>query len=530
MPDVIEQLHAYADTVTDTVPAVANPRIADLAMPHVRGRRSPVRVAIAVGTGVVLVGGAAWFGVRLSRTTSAPRRVPTTTPTSIAHLRTVTPPPGVQILEPPPLSPRGDSASAWTGSELVIWGGDVEAFNMGLPGPDRMFVDGAAYNLAAHAWRPISNGPLPANATTPVAVATTTEVVIVRGRNVAAWNPTTDTWRSLGDAPADVSDLVSTGQAVLSASANASLDLRSGRWRSLPARPIDFVSGSSVWTGRELVAFGADIFAAAYDPARDAWRKLPNAPEIRGSGSSLSWDGERVIAVDYDDRAASYRPDRNTWTALPRIPVRFAEGGVHASAVAPEAFVLTSGAVAVLDPQDHWVPLPYPTTASMLVPVRAPGQTSPIPTSVFMIGNQYPGGASKLRSSIPRCGSPTHLRSRSAWSQSRCQRTQSSRLPPRVGTDWSKGWRSSSRRHRGRARSPRPTSEPAASSPFLVGSGPMHRVTNGPAGHRPVIASPCAATIPQLRRGSPSTRHFRRNVDTTRSSDHACSPRSFSDK
>ena len=392
MPDVIEQLHAYADTVTDTVPAVANPRIADLAMPHVRGRRSPVRVAIAVGTGVVLVGGAAWFGVRLSRTTSAPRRVPTTTPTSIAHLRTVTPPPGVQILEPPPLSPRGDSASAWTGSELVIWGGDVEAFNMGLPGPDRMFVDGAAYNLAAHAWRPISNGPLPANATTPVAVATTTEVVIVRGRNVAAWNPTTDTWRSLGDAPADVSDLVSTGQAVLSASANASLDLRSGRWRSLPARPIDFVSGSSVWTGRELVAFGADIFAAAYDPARDAWRKLPNAPEIRGSGSSLSWDGERVIAVDYDDRAASYRPDRNTWTALPRIPVRFAEGGVHASAVAPEAFVLTSGAVAVLDPQDHWVPLPYPTTASMLVPVRAPGQTSPIPTSVFMIGNQYPGG------------------------------------------------------------------------------------------------------------------------------------------
>ncbi len=393
MPDLVEQLHTYADAVTRTVPALANPRVASLETRTIRHRYSPARVAIAAAVTVAVIAGGAWAGLRLTRNASAPRPVPATTPTTIDHVSTVAPPPGVQILEPPPLSPRGDSVSVWTGSELVIWGGDVEAFNMGLPGPDRGFADGAAYNLDAKTWRPISDGPLPANATTPVAVATTSDVVIARGRKTAAWNPTTDRWRTFSDAPADVSDLIYTGQAVLSASANASLDLRSGRWRSFPARPIEAFSGSSVWTDRELVAFDVDIFAAAYDPARDSWRKLPNYPEIRGGGSSLSWDGEQVIAVDYDNQAATYRPDRNMWTALSSIPVRSSEGGVSASVVAPGALVLASGGMAVLDAQDHWVPLPYPIAASQLVPVRAPGQTAPIPGSVFMIGNQYPGAS-----------------------------------------------------------------------------------------------------------------------------------------
>ena len=52
---------------------------------------------------------------------------------------------GVVLLAPPPLAPRGDSVVAWTGRELVVWGGDVEA-SMPRVGAPRSYRDGAAYN------------------------------------------------------------------------------------------------------------------------------------------------------------------------------------------------------------------------------------------------------------------------------------------------------------------------------------------------------------------------------------------------
>jgi hypothetical protein len=113
-----------------------------------------------------------------------------------------------------------------------------------------------------------------------------------------------------------------------------------GSWARLPQAParIDsYLAGA--WTGRELVVFGRrqvtkldargnpysvrslDV-AAAYDPARRAWRKLAPRPGPTGSYEgrySVVWTGHEVLVWGPFDVQA-YTPATNRWRALPRPP------------------------------------------------------------------------------------------------------------------------------------------------------------------------------------------------------------------
>lgn len=42
--------------------------------------------------------------------------------------------------------------------------------------------------------------------------------------------------------------------------------------------PLSPQASSAAWTGEELVAWDYELRAGAYDPARDAWSKLPDLP------------------------------------------------------------------------------------------------------------------------------------------------------------------------------------------------------------------------------------------------------------
>jgi hypothetical protein len=98
----------------------------------------------------------------------------------------------VERLPLPPLAVRGDAAVVWNGSEVVVWGGDVEAINMGLPGPDRNFSDGAAFDPQIRSWRRLARSPLsrvgvPSTATNSVGAPTARGAVFARGHHVALW-------------------------------------------------------------------------------------------------------------------------------------------------------------------------------------------------------------------------------------------------------------------------------------------------------------------------------------------------------
>ena len=129
--------------------------------------------------------------------------------------------------------------------------------------------------------------------------------------------------------------LVIAPAAVASTGATTSRPL-AGSWRLLPKAPIAPSGGgvASVWTGRQMVVFGRAArigqggavsnrvnVAAAYDPARNTWRRL--SPPRATSGfmdNDAVWTGKEVLVFGQGTRLA-YNPRTNRWRRLPNSPL-----------------------------------------------------------------------------------------------------------------------------------------------------------------------------------------------------------------
>jgi hypothetical protein len=205
-----------------------------------------------------------------------------------------------------PLDPRARAASAWTGSELLVWGG--------WDGGTSVFGDGAAYDPRARTWRLLPASPIGARA--PLSVWTGEELIVwgtaIRFPSAAmegaAYDPDTDTWRTIHDAPIRLTD----------ATAN--------------------------WTGEEMIVFGAALdgnnhadtptaIGAAYDPDADAWRELPPS-DLSPQANTAAWPSSgELVAWDYDHATAAYQPSADTWRELPRVPLEFAECAPESAAI-----------------------------------------------------------------------------------------------------------------------------------------------------------------------------------------------------
>lgn len=82
---------------------------------------------------------------------------------------------GWQRLPDPPIPPRATAVLVWTGAEMLVIGGD--AFKCprfaGCAGPDYAALsDGAAFNPATNRWRRIADAPLPIQYPLPPSSAT----------------------------------------------------------------------------------------------------------------------------------------------------------------------------------------------------------------------------------------------------------------------------------------------------------------------------------------------------------------------
>ncbi len=102
-----------------------------------------------------------------------------------------------------PLPPRSSGTATWTGRELVVWGGAADDG----AGTTAFLADGAALDPLTGTWRALAAAPLsPRQA--HVAVWTGTDLLVWGGEGPdglladgAAWNPATDRWRALPPAP-----------------------------------------------------------------------------------------------------------------------------------------------------------------------------------------------------------------------------------------------------------------------------------------------------------------------------------------
>jgi hypothetical protein len=198
-----------------------------------------------------------------------------------------------------PLRPRSFPAAAWTGSELVIWGGHFQS------DPSQSFDDGAAYDPARETWRRLPDAPIAARA--PFSVWTGRELIVwgnasrdIRLRDGAAYDPSADTWRRIAEAPIELSD------------------------------------ATAVWTGEEMIVFGSNLnfnnhsetqtaVGAAYDPAANTWRVLP-ASDLSPQAHTAGWPGsDEMIAWDYEHGTAAFDPKTDGWRRLDDVPLRFYE-------------------------------------------------------------------------------------------------------------------------------------------------------------------------------------------------------------
>lgn len=244
--------------------------------------------------------------------------------------------------------------TVWTGEEMMVWGGMTNLWSAGL-------VDGGAYNPKTDTWRIISSEAAPSPRRWLSPIWTGKEVILWGGADFsstaedapvlgdgAAYNPVTDSWRSLStrDAPSarcsysavwtGVEMLVWGGTNDGSLGENSSDMLGDGfaynpetdSWRTIstkagPERNIAYVTA---WTGTEMLLWGGSSYEtmSAYNPSTDSWRDIdPSGPHLE-YGSCSAWTGKYLIKCGAEDNptgGALYDPHLDRWSPIPPYPI-----------------------------------------------------------------------------------------------------------------------------------------------------------------------------------------------------------------
>jgi hypothetical protein len=255
---------------------------------------------------------------------------------------------------PSPPEVRSGAATAWTGSQLLVWGGYVFGGSGDKPSTD----DGFLFDAASRTWRSLPPSPL-SGRSLAASAWTEREFLVWGGTDLntypyegfvdgAAFDPVTGRWRSLPPAPIDGrapmsvwtgDELIVWGTAVRVTPRprdGAAYDPATNTWRRIADAPIELTDATAVWTGEEMIVFGAALdgnnhadtetaVGVAYDPASDTWRELPPS-DFSPQAHSAAWPGSgEMIAWDYEQASAAYDPGTDRWRTLDRVPLRFYE-------------------------------------------------------------------------------------------------------------------------------------------------------------------------------------------------------------
>ncbi len=229
-----------------------------------------------------------------------------------------------RVLATSPLEGRRGALAAWTGSEVLVWGGVSTR-------DDRWLIDGAAWDPATNAWRMLPAGPLVAGFPQAAAWAGDRWFVTSGGR-LATYDAATATWSAGPDLPIGADETVSLAWSgdrlallVQGPSRGSLWTMRPGEvWVSRAAPPLKQVKtegmvfgGGRLWiTGvgvRDGQAFEA---IAGWDPRAGAWIDVLDVP-AGTHGTAAVWSGSELVVVGR--RSAAFDPAANTWALLPGV-------------------------------------------------------------------------------------------------------------------------------------------------------------------------------------------------------------------
>ena len=229
------------------------------------------------------------------------------------------------LLGSTPPGPRSDHTATWTGAEMVVWGGRD-------PATDAMLADGALYDPTTALWRPMSSAAAPSARRYQSAIWTGSEVIVWGGdggdrflSDGARYDPVADRWTPLPTAGAPSAryahSVVWTGTEMIIWGGQGCGDAPGGgpgpcgdgaryapatdSWTALSQRdaPLPRAGHSAVWTGSQMIVWGSSFCEGGpcaagglYDPAADRWRPMTTQgqPALRGDHGAV-WTGTVMV-------------------------------------------------------------------------------------------------------------------------------------------------------------------------------------------------------------------------------------------
>jgi N-acetylneuraminic acid mutarotase len=246
---------------------------------------------------------------------------------------------------PGPPDGRIEHTSVWTGSEMIVWGGNENPLNTG-----------GRYNPSTDSWTPTSNTNAPSPRTFHTAIWTGTEMIVWGGYNASAlntggrYNPTTDSWTatSTTNAPAvrGTHTAVWTGSQMIvwGGSSSSGYLTTGGRYNpgsdswtatSTTNAPAGRIEHRAVWTGSEMIVWGGYFYDGSghylntggrYNPSTDSWTatSTTNVPTGRYSHTAV-WTGTEMVVwggtdfQSYFNTGGRYNPSSDSWALTSTI-------------------------------------------------------------------------------------------------------------------------------------------------------------------------------------------------------------------
>ncbi len=180
------------------------------------------------------------------------------------------------------VSPRTEAVAAWTGSQLIVWGGK--------DGRNWWVGDGARYNPNTEIWTPIASVPnWPTNAGAK-GVWFGQELLVLSDlpSQHRRYDPALDTWRPVS-------------------STNAPKDVH--MWSAI-----------LLWTGAEVLVWDPVNGGKRYDPARDLWTSMATSQLVGSGDYAGAWTGtEMIVWGTSRGVGALYNPVTNSWRTVSRV-------------------------------------------------------------------------------------------------------------------------------------------------------------------------------------------------------------------
>ncbi|HYS05151.1 MAG TPA: MopE-related protein [Candidatus Dormibacteraeota bacterium] len=293
-------------------------------------------------------------------------------------------------------SGRAGHTAVWTGSQMLVWGGQV--LNNGR------FTDlqtGGRYDPVADVWSPMSIIGAPQARSGHTAVWTGSEMVVWGGwpslDTGGRYDPITNTWTPTSRPPMlqgrVLHSAVWTGtEMIVYGGRNGTVDLSDGGRYDPKSDSWRLIAGffgrsyhTAVWTGSRMIVWGGIYYnnylnnGALYDPVHDAWTQTTTtvgAPDPRIQHSAV-WAGDRMIiwgglaqtsptSFQYVNTGGAYDPSTDRWSSVSTTGAPSARTG-HVAVWTGNLMVVWGGDLAQslypnrggrYDPlTDHWTPV-----------------------------------------------------------------------------------------------------------------------------------------------------------------------------